>query len=152
MRILFAIATFVVVFWHADRAEAQMLGYAPCGVPLIAAAVPDAVASAQNGQPIILINPNLPGGPMLDFLIAHECGHHARGHISPQGIFLRSQFGGIAAMELDADCWAAQTVDQYIARAAIHYFQSVQGPSAGGPGYPSGFQRAQMIAQCSGMG
>lgn len=74
------------------------------------------------------------------FILAHECGHHAAGHVNSHP---RSQEES-NQRELEADCWAARTIggqmDSMALQAAFND-ASTQGPF--------GQQRHAMIYQCA---
>lgn len=61
------------------------------------------LATTENGRPVILFNQHLAEqfpGNVVKFFLAHECGHHALGHVIGMARPL--------TMEQAADCWAAQ--------------------------------------------
>ncbi len=151
IRVLF----FLLCFLSTLPVSAQTwIGTAPCGVPMALAPNPQgASATIAWGQPVIIIDPNQLGNPLWEeFLMAHECAHHVIGHTLPTGMWWRSMaVWATAAQELQADCWAAQRVSAQAARLAANYFAQAQGPMPSGPGYPTGFQRAQNIIQCAGL-
>ena len=131
----------------------QWIGNAPCGVPMALYPNPQgAVATIAWGQPVILIDPNQLGNPLWEeFLVAHECAHHVRGHTLPQGMWFRNMtVWATSQQELEADCFAASVVSPRAAQFAAELFATTQGPMPSGPGYPTGFQRAANILQCAG--
>ena len=143
----------------ATNAQPGMFaGYAEfCGVPIIVARTPqDAVATRdQFGRPVIYVDPGVMANWTMSrvFAIAHECGHHMRGHVTPQGMWWRNtQFWATRAQELDADCWAASTLASQgyywgdLERAAYEF--AARGPFMEGP-YPSGQERAQVVVRCA---
>jgi hypothetical protein len=97
--------------WPSAAAYAQIAGIpVSCrdfrGVPV--ALVPDptlpdvGAARIVNNQPVIFMNPavlNVQAPAMQLFWYAHECGHHALGHM----VNLNQM------SEAQADCWAVRT-------------------------------------------
>ena len=143
----------------AARAQPPMFaGYAElCGVPVIVERTSqDAVATRDRfGRPVIYVDPGVMANWTMSrvFAIAHECGHHMRGHVTPQGLWWRNtDFWATRTQELDADCWAASTLaaqGYYLSdleRAAYDFAR--QGPFMNGT-YPSGQERAQVVARCA---
>ncbi len=127
-----------------------------CGLPvLVESTSQDAVATIRNGQRVILVDPSVMSNWKLSriFALAHECGHHRLGHLSPQQLFSRAHMNATRAQELAADCWAAKALAKNgyhddIKRAIIQ--NESEGPMMNGP-YPSGMERASYIAQCAGI-
>ena len=155
-RTLLAISLTLFVFMIPGIARPQQaLGPAAfCGVPTFAAPNPQgASATIWQGTPVIIIDHSqFADRAWLMFVVAHECGHHVIGHTLPVGFWFRqTQFWATASQELQADCWAARSVPPNIATYAARYFALIQGPVSGGPGYPSGHQRAANILQCAGL-
>lgn len=164
MKLASAAAVVVVLsagLWVTSAPSAQpsmFAGYAEfCGVPIIVARTPQqAVASRdQFGRPIIYVDPGVMANWTMSrvFTIAHECGHHMRGHTTPQGMWWRNtQFWATRAQELDADCWAAAALARWgyyrsdLERAAYDF--AMQGPFMQGT-YPSGQERAQVVTRCA---
>lgn len=63
-----------------------------CGLPvLVESTSQDAVATIRNGNRVILVDPSVLSNWKLSriFALAHECGHHILGHMSPQEQFSR---------------------------------------------------------------
>ena len=112
-----------------------------------------ASATVVNGQPIIIVDPSqVNPGPWGHFVAAHECAHHALGHTLPSGMWFRNtQYWATAAQELTADCWAAQRVGRAAAVVVAQRMAAAQGHHRGGPGYPTGVQRARNIRRCVGL-
>lgn len=127
-----------------------------CGLPvLIEPTTQDAVATIRNGQRVILVDPSVMSNWKLSriFALAHECGHHRLGHLSPQELFSRAHMDATRRQELAADCWAAKALatngyHDDIKRTIMQ--NSSEGPIMNGP-YPSGMERASYIAQCAGI-
>ncbi|MGA7234098.1 MAG: hypothetical protein WBY44_00360 [Bryobacteraceae bacterium] len=78
------------------------------GIPVLVqeAQIPDLGRASldQTGKPIIVLAPLLRKLPpvVADFILYHECGHHALGHLI--GV------GAPPANEEAADCWAARSM------------------------------------------
>lgn len=127
-----------------------------CGLPvLVEPTSQDAVATIRNGQRVILVDESVMSNWKISriFALAHECGHHIKGHLSAQGQFSRKHMNATREQELAADCWAAHAL------ATNGYYDDIkrtimqnesQGPIMQGP-YPSGMERASYIAQCAGI-
>ncbi|MEM9139049.1 MAG: hypothetical protein AAGB15_04405 [Pseudomonadota bacterium] len=82
-----------------------------CDATLMEGPNPQGVsAAAPRGEAVILYDAEaMADKPYLKpFLLARQCAHIVLEHISPQGR-MRSDLL-IAAMELDADCWAAMAL------------------------------------------
>lgn len=128
-----------------------------CGIRVISISNPQgASASLDHLGPVIYADPSVLGNWSMSsvFTLAHECGHHKNGHVTPQGMWFRNtQFWATRNQELQADCWAAnalrETKDYADLHRTIRQFAS-QGPHMQGT-YPSGLERAQTIAQCAGI-
>lgn len=133
----------------------------PCRIPAfpnLTIPTGQSALDPMSGQPVIFFNPafinSLGGvGPVLfRYLLAHECAHHLNGdivaqHIDPQGmLFINPQ------VELRADCDAARYLrsqaDFQAIQVAIQFWSQAANARTG-PNYPTGFQRSQMIFQCS---
>lgn len=116
---------------------------------------------AANGQPVILVDPNLQfkipaaySSGFMRFLLAHECAHHMRGHLQAlsqagmAGAYV--MFSVSHSAELDADCVATKIMrsngDLVAIQAAIWVFQN-SNPYPTNT-HPSGLMRAQQIQQC----
>lgn len=140
------------------KAQGMFAGYAEfCGVPVIVARTPQLAVAARDqfGNPVIYADPGLMANWTASrvFFIAHECGHHMRGHTTPQGMWWRRMdFWATRAQELDADCWAAATLARLgyyrgdLERAAYEFAR--RGRFMEG-NYPSGQERAQVVARCA---
>jgi hypothetical protein len=93
-----------------------------------------------------------------DFLMAHECCHHTRGHLARlerkgrERAMLDLSFVN-RSLELDADCCAAvalgQTGRQSAIREAARRMRLYGGMPTGAGGYPAGNMRALLIEQCA---
>jgi hypothetical protein len=106
-----------------------------------------------NGNKFIHVDPGVMNNWTTSrmFVLAHECAHHLLGHTSNLGQAER-YYGGTTKQELEADCWAAKSLQsigntQDISRTILE--QASKGHFAGG-NYPSGYQRAQNILACVG--
>ena len=143
----------------AAAAQAGMFaGYAElCGVPVIVARTPQAAVASLDryGRPVIYVDPGVMANWTMSrvFAIAHECGHHMSGHVTPQGMWWRNMdFWATRAQELEADCWAASALAlqgyylRDLERAAYDFAR--RGPYMEGR-YPSGRERAQVVVQCA---
>jgi hypothetical protein len=97
-----------------------------------------------NGQPVILLSPNLASYPpaIQLFTYGHECAHHKLLHA----------IGTVTIdMEVKADCWSIQRMAQQgMADAATaQLIASFFYPNPGKPPmYPPGPMRAQNILSC----
>ncbi|HRE44389.1 MAG TPA: hypothetical protein PKY87_10515 [Terricaulis sp.] len=93
-----------------------------------------------NGPVIYIRQDGMSDQNLYRFILAHECGHHAEGHVNSQP---RSQEEN-NQRELAADCWAARTIagqlDSMALQAAFND-ANTQGPF--------GQQRNAMIQQCA---
>lgn len=93
-----------------------------------------------------------------DFLMAHECCHHMRGHLQRlrekqrQQALLDLSFVN-RSVELDADCCAGGVLAQAGRRGAIREaarrMQSFGAMPTGAGGYPAGDMRAMLIQDCA---
>jgi len=132
----------------------RQIGIAPCRVPIIVGPNSQgASATVYRGRPVIIVDRSqLRNVNWYRFVIAHECGHHVNGDTLPRGLWFRKRdVWGTARQELAADCFAASRVPRPIAMFAARYFALGQGPHSGGPGYPTGQQRAANILRCAGL-
>ena len=96
-----------------------------------------------------------------DFLMAHECCHHTRGHLrrlqelSRDNALLAMSFIN-RSVELDADCCAGvmlgRTRRQSAVREAARRMRSFGAMPTGANGYPSGDMRAMLIEDCAASG
>jgi hypothetical protein len=94
-----------------------------------------------------------------NFLMAHECCHHTRGHLlrlkqMGKRNALLSIYGNNGSFELDADCCAAMSLTRTgrpdAVSEAAKRMRSFGAMPTGGRGYPSGDRRASLIEQCAG--
>jgi hypothetical protein len=116
--------------------------------------LPDvAIASIDAQGPVIYYNPRITqqAGPYLsEFFRAHEYGHHHLGHL------YREQFQANPynrawvrqSYEKEADCYAARRISAAAARAAVSFFNQIQGPNRPGWYHPTGYERAAVIIRC----
>ena len=127
-----------------------------CGLPVVVGRDPQTASARRdsNGQAFIHID----AGAMANwttsqkFAIAHECAHHLLGHTTALGQRQR-YLGGTRRQELEADCWAAKQLMRLrlitdINRTIVE--RASQGHFSSG-GYPSGAERAQLVAECAGI-
>ena len=111
-----------------------------------------ASAAAPRGNRIILYDPEImPTLPYKkEFVIAHECGHHALEHTSPLGSLREDS--PFKTKELNADCWAASALAtagrQDIIRDQIEMFLAQSEPVSGSR-YPTYRERAEKLEECS---
>ena len=142
---------------HNTCAQAMFAGYAKfCGVPVVVTPTPHLAFATldQAGNPVIYIDPSAMSNWTASrmFIIAHECAHHKQGHLLPEGI----QPSGKALLdikhqELEADCWAAGRLADIMAMKDLHkvIVQFISQGSTPQGNYPSGKERAAMIARCA---
>ncbi|WP_125461841.1 MULTISPECIES: neutral zinc metallopeptidase [Rhodomicrobium] len=116
-----------------------------------------------NGRPVIYINPENAAGDLAyrDFLMAHECCHHTRGHLQRlrqkrrEQALLDMSFVN-RSVELDADCCAgvalARANRRNAIREAVRRMQSFGAMPTGAGGYPAGDMRATLIRDCAAGG
>ncbi len=117
----------------------------------------------SNGSGVIYIGREEAEGDRAyrDFLMAHECCHHTRGHLrrlkelSRENVLLAMSFVN-RSVELDADCCAgvalARAGRQGAVREAARRMRSFGAMPTGADGYPSGDLRATLIEDCAGGG
>lgn len=96
-----------------------------------------------------------------DFLMAHECCHHTRGHLkrlkelNRDNALLAMSFVN-RSVELDADCCAGVALAKAgrlaAVREAARRMRSFGAMPTGGKGYPSGDLRAMLIEDCAASG
>lgn len=110
MKFIVILIVFLSMYTQSSLAQVVFEG---CGdingiqVPSIqSTAINDiAVATIQNGWPVIIYNPDVANRFPRDvraFFFAHECGHHALGHVL---------YGMInIAAEQEADCFAIRNL------------------------------------------
>lgn len=151
-----SVSICLLVIFLAKSASAQFAGYAEfCGLPTFVQPEPGIAAATidPNHGRIIIVDPSAMANVTASrkFAIAHECAHHKLGHVSPRGMWARSN-GATARQELAADCWAAKALASAGYRKDIK--RTVQQNRLEGPymqgGYPSGVSRARVILKCLG--
>ena len=113
-----------------------------------------AMATADYAGPVIYYNPYLVqqfGPDLTTFFRAHEYGHIHLGHVEKLGS-LGGQLSLVVdrkRIELEADSYAAAVLagsgDWAALEAAYRFFYS-QGHGRYSPIYPTGYERAQVIA------
>lgn len=136
--------------------KAQFAGYDSfCGLPTFVQPERQMARATYDPRvgPLIILDPSVMANMSTSriFAIAHECAHHALGHLSPSEQMAR-RWGATARQELDADCWAARALASIGYGADIVRMirqNALEGPYMRG-GYPSGFTRAQVISDCAG--
>lgn len=112
------------------------------------------------GNPVILVDPSMEyryGQGFFRFMLAHECAHHVQGHLHAlAAVGSHGPYALLAVnpqIEADADCWAARRLamegDWHALYEAQQAFALGIGPFVQ-PGYPSGYQRAEVIRRCGG--
>lgn len=142
----------------AANASAQMFsGYdAFCGLPVVVYPTEQrAVATFDNfWNPIIVLDPGVMNNWTASriFALAHECAHHALGHLTPIEQFARHHMNATARQELQADCWAAERLAfaglyGELTRVVVDFARE---PNLPGP-YPPGQWRSEVVRQCAGM-
>ncbi|WP_019615107.1 hypothetical protein [Psychromonas ossibalaenae] len=149
---------FLLACFFASTANSQVAMFSGwdqfCGIRVISVSNPQgASASIDQIGPVIYADPSVLGNWSMSrvFTLAHECGHHMNGHVTPQGMWFRkTQFWATRDQELQSDCWAARALSRSKNYAdldrTIRQFAS-QGLYMQG-NYPSGLERAQTIARC----
>lgn len=112
-----------------------------------------------NGRAVIFIGHDeaVTDRPYRDFLMAHECCHHTRGHL--QRLRQLSHERALALsfvsrdFELDADCCAAAALAKAgrldAVGEAARRMRSFGAMPTGARGYPSGDVRAMLIEECA---
>ena len=145
------IATFAG--YNDARAQTAMFaGYDEfCGIRVIVTPTSqNAVATYDQFGPVINVDPGVMGNWSFSriFVLSHECGHHALGHLS---LVEQKHFNATPRQEQQADCWAARTL------ASNGYFDAIEktirqsysfGPYVQ-DSYPSVVERTQHIAKCA---
>lgn len=113
-----------------------------------------------DGEASIQIGPGEAAGDPAyrDFLMAHECCHHSRGHLARlrekgrQRALLDFSFV-TRSLELDADCCAAVALERTGRHGAVHEaarrMRIYGARPTGAGGYPAGILRARLIEQCA---
>ena len=116
-----------------------------------------------NGRAVIYIGREEVAGDRAyrDFLMAHECCHHTRGHLrrlkelTRDNALLAMSFVN-RSVELDADCCAGVTLARSgrsgAVREAARRMRSFGAMPTGAKGYPSGDMRAMLIEDCAASG
>jgi hypothetical protein len=113
-----------------------------------------AVATYERGLPVIYYNPKLMqriGPELADFFLAHEYGHIAYGHTGGALAEPRDELSALRQkQELDADCYATQTLaaENRPAVEAARQFFGRMGSFRFDNLHPSGSQRAAKILAC----
>jgi hypothetical protein len=114
----------------------------------------------SDGRASIQIGPDEAAGDPAyrDFLMAHECCHHLRGHLERleekgrKRALLDMSFVN-RSLELDADCCAAVALEragqQGAIREAARRMRIFGVRPTGSGGYPAGELRARFIEQCA---
>ncbi len=113
-----------------------------------------------SGHPVIYIGTAEAAGDRAyrDYLMAHECCHHTRGHL--KRLLARGHdhphlsLSAVArGMELDADCCAAAALAKTkrldAIREAARRMKTFGAMPTGSGGYPSGDLRAELIENCA---
>lgn len=131
-----------------------------CNIRVIVVSNPQNASAAFDAWgPVIYMDPSVAADWSMSrlFALAHECGHHLRGHTAPQGMWFRNmpatRSWATLQQELDADCWASDA----LASRGLHYdlMRVMYDFARQGwirPGtYPSGQERAETIRRCAGM-
>lgn len=126
--------------------------------------VPEQASSMtdRRGRPVIVVNRlTLRDDPAYSkFLLAHECCHHALGHVAnvkkglghvgPQAFFYIAP--ELKRLELEADCCAVKLMRERGDADGIeagHKAMSVFGTKPTGAHYPTGVERAENISGCA---
>jgi hypothetical protein len=137
-----------------------------CNIPTYVSRVIGSQGLAQidaNGRGVIYIGRDEALGDRAyrDFLMAHECCHHTRGHLqrlkklNRENALLAMSFVN-RSVELDADCCAGvmlgRTRRQSAVREATRRMRSFGAMPTGANGYPSGDMRAMLIEDCAASG
>jgi hypothetical protein len=116
-----------------------------------------------NGREVIYIGQEEAVGDRAyrDFLMAHECCHHTRGHLrrlrdlDRESALLALSFVS-RGVELDADCCAGAALAKAgridAVREAARRMRSFGAMPTGAEGYPSGDVRAMLIEDCAASG
>lgn len=156
----FPVIAFVLMALPSPALAQMFAGFDQfCQVPVVVVPNPQGASAARDqlGNPVIFVDPGVMANWTMSrkFVLAHECGHHVRGHTLPEGMWFRNmQAWATRQQELEADCWAAKqlaaTQDTRELERMITQFAG-QGPMPQGP-YPSGTERAQMVARCASIG
>lgn len=154
LRQLAILAYLAAFLTPAEGAEFEVQGDAPyCDAIVVHGPNPrGASASAHTGRSMILIDPSvLDKLPYVrSFVLAHECGHHALGHTSPQGFLLEGFL--FKDKELAADCWAAKTLIEagqgHVVERQIGLFEQRKDLRPG-PRYPAWRERVAKMRECT---
>jgi hypothetical protein len=154
MRLVLAVF-FSLIPLFATAQPSMFAGYdAFCGLPVIVESTPQhAVATIRNNVRIIIVDPSVMSNWRLSrmFSLAHECGHHQLGHLSPQEMFSRAHMNATPRQEMHADCWATRALaanGRYDEIERAIRDNDREGPMMNGA-YPSGMTRASYIRECA---
>lgn len=113
-----------------------------------------ALAVADARDPVVYYNPallNRFGPELAAFVMAHEYGHIAHGHVrvrQPRGTMAPSEI--MQRYELEADCYAARMLSESnpgAVKAAISYFDRM-GERQVDEDHPAGSARAAELRRC----
>lgn len=114
-----------------------------------------AVAVYDSAHPVIYVNQvklSQFEPVMQQFFMAHERGHITLHHTRAYALngTIEGKRAAIVARELEADCWASQTLARTDRRAALGAarFFAQMGPFRYDREHPSGSQRAARILAC----
>ena len=154
MRVLSRVSALFAFLLLAVPAAAQVPGVARVRH------VPDrslndaALAVADARDPVVYYNPTLLnrfGPDLAAFVMAHEYGHIAHGHVrvrQPRGSTAPSEI--MQRYELEADCYAARMLSESnpaAVKAAISYFDRM-GERQVDDDHPTGNARAAELRRC----
>lgn len=111
-----------------------------------------------DGRPRISYNRRLMDGlprAMQYFVAAHECAHHALGHLGGAR-FGRTRFGAPSelARELEADCWAARKLIEhgvFTAGDVRVVMRELSHRLAADEAHLPGSERARRVGACAGI-
>jgi hypothetical protein len=137
-----------------------------CGVPTYVSRVIGTQGMARieaNGRAVIYIGREEVMGNRAyrDFLMAHECCHHTRGHLRRlEELAHENALLSLSVLnrsvELDADCCAGAALAKAgrigAVREAARRMRFFGAMPTGAGGYPSGDTRAMLIEDCAASG
>lgn len=157
MNRIFKFLLLIVTLIFTQGGHTQMfVGYDSfCGLPVVVGSDPQQATARtdQYGNKFIHVDPSVMSNWSASriFVLAHECAHHLLGHTNKLGQLAR-YYGGTKRQELEADCWAANVLEETghnfdITRTMLEHAN--RGHFATG-GYPSGRERASNISNCAG--